>query len=212
MIPPIGVTVEKITVISQKRMEIIVSWVSGYEEYAQLEIAIADILGSLVFGTKADRFEQALDELSRALGFAGERPDKEWKEGPDNLWALEDLQYILWECKNGVLITRSEINKQESGQMNNSSAWFAKNYSGMKVKRVLIHPTHKVGKSAAFNDDVEVMTGNELKKFVKNIREFFKAFETLNFRDLSTSHIQELVDTYKLSVTDLLTNYTRKIR
>ena len=69
-----------------------------------------------------------MDELSRALGFAGERPDKMWKEGPDNLWALDDMQFLLWECKNEVRIRRSEINKRETEQMNNSCAWFEKNY------------------------------------------------------------------------------------
>ena len=81
-----------------------------------------------MFGAKAEKFEQALDEISRALGFAGERPDKEWKEGPDNLWALDDTQYILWECKSEVEIARSDINKREAEQMNRSSAWFEKHY------------------------------------------------------------------------------------
>ena len=76
------------------------------------------------FGTKADKFEAALDELSRALGFVGERPDSEWKEGPDNLWALDDSQYVLFECKSEVDVTRAEVNKREAEQMNRSSAWF----------------------------------------------------------------------------------------
>ena len=83
-------------------MERIIEWVRKHDNYEQLDIVLSDILGQLVFGTKADKFEGGLDELSRALGFIGERPDKEWEEGPDNLWALDDTQYILWECKNEV--------------------------------------------------------------------------------------------------------------
>jgi replicative superfamily II helicase len=100
--PPSGVTVAKLTVLSQGRVERIAKWVSGFGSYSDLDVSVSDILGRLVFGTKADKFEQALDELSRALGFAGERPDKEWKEGPDNLWALDATQYLLWECKSEV--------------------------------------------------------------------------------------------------------------
>ncbi len=88
-------TVTKLTIVSQGRVERIVDWVKGFEKYEQLDIALSDILGRLVFGAKADKFEQALDEISRAIGFSGERPDKVWKEGPDNLWALDDTQYIL---------------------------------------------------------------------------------------------------------------------
>ena len=70
-----------------------------------MAVTASDILGRLRFGVKADDFERALDELSRALGFAGERPDKEWKEGPDNLWALDDTRYLVIECKSEVDVT-----------------------------------------------------------------------------------------------------------
>lgn len=210
--PPSGVTVARLTIISQGRMERIGTWIRQFEDYSQLDMALADILARLAFGTKADRFEQALDEVSRALGFAGERPEKEWKEGPDNLWALDDTQYILWECKSEVEMTRAEINKREAEQMNRSSAWFEKHYSGLKVKRVIIHPTHVVASAAAFTHDVEVMRESELKQFVKRIQEFFKSFESLNFSDLSVTHVQQLVNSHKLSVADLLGSYTKKLK
>ncbi len=123
-------------------MERIAAWVKRFETYAQLDLVLSDILGRLVFGTKADKFEQALDEIAPALGFVGERPDKEWKEGPDNLWALDDRQYTVWECKSEVDIRRAEINKREAEQMNRSSAWFDKHYPGMAVKRIIIHPAY----------------------------------------------------------------------
>jgi replicative superfamily II helicase len=210
--PASGVTVAKLTVVSQGRVERIAAWMSEFENYSQLEVNLSDILGRLVFGTKAERFEQALDELSRALGFAGERPDKEWKEGPDNLWALDDMQYIIWECKSEVEVARVEINKREAEQMNRSSAWFEKHYPGMKAKRVLIHPANSVASAAAFTHDVEVMRASELKRFVKLIREFFKSFESLNFRDISAAHIQKLMNSHKLSVAALLNDYTKKLK
>jgi len=210
--PASGVTVAKLTVVSQGRMERIVTWVCQFDDYAQLDVALSDILARLVFGTKADKFEQALDEISRALGFAGERPDKEWKEGPDNLWALDDTQYILWECKSEVKIKRAEINREEAEQMNRSSAWFEKHYAGLNVKRVIIHPAYMVASAAAFTHDAEAMRESELKRFVKRIREFFKSFESLNFKDLSVPHIQQLVNSHKLSVSDLMNDYTKKLK
>lgn len=210
--PPNGVTVAKLTVVSQGRIERIAAWVSKFDNYEQLDITVSEILGRLAFGVKADKFEQALDEISRGIGFAGERPDKEWKEGPDNLWALDDSQYILWECKDEVEINRSEINKREAEQMNRSSAWFSKHYPGMQVKRILIHPTHTVASAASFTHDVEVMREQELKQFVKHLRDFFKSFESLNFRDLSVLHLQKLVNQHGLDVQTLLTQTTRKLR
>jgi replicative superfamily II helicase len=209
--PASGVTVAKLTILSQGRVERIAKWVSSFGSYSDLDVSVSDILGRLVFGMKADKFEAALDELSRALGFAGERPDKEWKEGPDNLWAIDATQYLLWECKNEVEITRAEINKREAEQMNRSSAWFEKHYQGMNVKRVIVHPSNTVQSAAAFTHDVEAMREAELKKFVKTAREFFKSFEALNFKDLSTAHIQKMVNAHKLAVPELLNLYTKKL-
>ncbi len=165
-----------------------------------------------MFGTKADKFEQALDELSRALGFVGERPDKVWKEGPDNLWAVDDTQYILWECKSEVDLARAEINKNEAAQMNSSCAWFGKYYTGSSVKNILVHPSNYVPSATAFTHDVEVMRERELKRLVQVVRMFYKSFETQNFHDLSSVHIQELVDVHNLSISAVLSNYTKKLR
>jgi replicative superfamily II helicase len=210
--PATGVTVTKLTLVSQGRVDRIAAWVRGFESYSQLDVILSDILGRLVFGTKADRFEQALDELSRALGFAGERPDKEWKEGPDNLWALDDMQYIVWECKSEVDIKRLEINKREAEQMNRSSAWFEKHYPGLKAKHIMVHPAYMVESAAAFTHDVEVMRVSELNKFIRSVREFFKSFESLNFRDLSGPQIQKLLNLHELKVEDLITKYTKKVK
>jgi len=210
--PPTGVTVAKLTIQSQGRVERIAKWVGAFGDYANLDINVSEMLSRLVFGVKADSFEQALDELSRALGFAGERPDKEWKEGPDNLWALDVTQYLMWECKNEVDITRAEINKRETEQMNRSSAWFEKHYPGMNVKRLIVHPSNTVQSAASFTHDVAAVRESELKRLVKAAREFFKSFESLNFKDLSTAHIQKMVDLHKLSVENLITDYSKQMR
>ncbi|MGT2441026.1 hypothetical protein ACU4GH_40400 (plasmid) [Bradyrhizobium betae] len=210
--PPTGVTVTKLTVVSQGRAERVKKWIGDHGDYAMLNVDVTDILGRLVFGTKADNFESALNELSTALGFVGERPDTEWKEGPDNLWALDDNQYILFECKSEVDILRAEVNKREAEQMNRSSAWFAKHYVGMNVKRLIVHPAGKIESAAAFTHTVEGVREADLKRLVKATREFFKSFESQNLTDLSASHIQTVLNAHGLSVPDLLSKYSRKLK
>lgn len=209
--PPSGVTVTKLTLVSYGRVGRIANWLSTFGNYSELDARISDIAARIVFGTKAEKFEHALDELCAAIGFAGERPDREWKEGPDNLWALDNTQYILWECKSEVDIHRSEINKSEAEQMNRSSAWFRKHYPNMLVKRLIIHPSNTVSVSAAFIDEVEAVREAELRRLVRSVREFFKSFESENFKDLSTNRIQHLIDLHKLAVPDLLNQYSKKL-
>jgi replicative superfamily II helicase len=210
--PASGVTVTKLTVVSQGRADRVKKWIRSHNDYADLNVSVTEMLSRLVFGTKADKFEAALNELSFALGFVGERPDAEWKEGPDNLWALTDSQYIFFECKSEVAVTRSEINKREAEQMNRSSAWFAKHYQGMKVKRFIVHPAGKIESAAAFTHSVEGVRESELKKLAKATREFFKSFENQNFDDLTATHIQSVLDAHKLSVQDILVHYCRLLK
>jgi hypothetical protein len=69
-----------------------------------------------------------------------------------------------------------------------------------------------VESAAAFTHDVQAMRESELKRFVKAIREFFKAFENQDFKDLSEQHIQKLINTHRLSVPHLLDDYSKKLK
>ena len=210
--PPTGVSVTQLKLVSQNRAERVAKWVSAFANYDELNVAVSDILGRLRFGVKADPFEAALNELAGALGFAGERPDKEWKEGPDNLWALDSTHYLLIEAKSEVDITRAEINKREAEQMNRSSAWFDKHYKGMSATRLIIHPAKKIQSAAAFTHTVQGVVERDLRKLEKSCRDFFKGFEAQDLKDLSPQFIQTLIDAHKLSKTDLQSSYSRALR
>jgi replicative superfamily II helicase len=212
LLPSAGVTVAKLTLVSQGRMERIIAWITKFENYQQLDVTLSDILGRLNFGVKADRFEQALHELSGALGFAGERPDKIWKEGPDNLWAIDATHYILWECKNEVELTRKEINKREAEQMNRSYAWFGKHYLGADVESVWIHPANTLESAAGLLQPTKVMRQADLRQFVNRVRLFFKSLESQDFKSLSVSHLQELAERHILSSASILNKVTTTVR
>jgi replicative superfamily II helicase len=210
--PQKGMQVITLQPISQKRAEAIIDFVRAAGTYEQLAIIVGDILSNLAFGVKADKFEKAFDDLSRALGFQGERPDKAWKEGPDNLWALRDGEYLLVECKSEVALGRAEINKDESGQMIKASAWFAKHYKGVKVKRILIIPTLKVGKAAAFTDEVEVMRDKSLTKLRRNVKAFFQEFESLDLGNISEGKVQKLLNAHSLGTDSITSEYSEKVK
>jgi hypothetical protein len=195
-------------VISQKRVEKILKWISSRENYEQVDLAVQDILARLGFGVKAERFEQAFKELGDALGFESERPDKEWKAGPDNLWAIEDGHFLVVECKSEVDTQRAEINKTETGQMNTACAWFANNYAGASSTNLIIVPTNRVGKAGGFNDVVQIMRARELRKLCFNTQMFFKEFQQFDFKSLSEANVQKLLEANKLTAQDFKTEYS----
>ncbi|MFZ3022970.1 DEAD/DEAH box helicase [Pseudomonas sp.] len=210
--PISGVSFSKLTTTSQGRLERVKSWVAKFESYEQLNIHLTEILDTLSFGKKADKFEDALDKLSFALGFKGERPDKVWKEGPDNLWAINDVDYILWECKNDALPNKAKIDKREAEQMNRSCAWFAKHYNGGKAVNIIVHPSNNLESAGAFLSDVLVLKEKALNRLKSQISKFFKTFEHQDFKDLSERHINENLIAYDLIASKLVEDFTVAVR
>jgi len=210
--PRNGMQFKKLALVSQRRIENCRKWISDHSSAQELLVSVDAILSGLQFGVGAERFESAVDELGKALGFACERPDREWKEGPDNLWALRDNQYAIIECKSEVELTRAEIHKSETDQMNRASDWFQKNYGDCDVTRILIIPTKTVGKAAALRDETVIMRETKLETLKRNVRGFFKEFTNVDLRDTAMSYIQDLVTAHDLGVDALMTKYAETPR
>ena len=210
--PREGMVIQKILPLSQKRVDKIIDTMAEFATYENLSLAVDEITSKITFGVEADAFENALDRLGKLLGFACERPDAEWKEGPDNLWCLRDGEYLLIECKSEVLATRAEINKYEAEQMNASVAWFNKNYSGCKSRNLLIHPAKELNNSAAFLQEVEVARKHRLEALTGSVRKFFGEFKCIDFKDLSPQAVQKLLETHELGINHLWTKYGERVR
>lgn len=207
MRPKTGMIVEKL-VVNQVRVENIRTWIAQFEGTEALLLAVDEICANLTFGRHADAFEGALHEMGVALGFACQRPDKEWREGPDNLWALRDAHYLLFECKSEVDSSRDVIYKAETGQMNNSCAWFKQYYPGSVVMRILIIPTKTLGPGAGFNESVEIMRKGKLKSLVANFKRFFQDFKQLDLKNIPDSRIQKAIEEHSLGLDSLLGRYS----
>ncbi len=208
--PQEGINYKKIEFINQNRVNRIKKWIAQYKNHEEMYISIEGILQDLTFGMPSEKFELALKELGDSIGFLSQRPDKEIKKGPDNLWCGVENQYFLIECKNEVEDTRSEISKHEAGQMNSHSAWFEDVYGESKCKRILIIPTKKLSYHGDFTHHVEIMRKKSLQKLKQNVRAFFKEFSTYILHEVSDKKIQELIEIHKLDITSLMKQYSEK--
>ncbi|WP_367104716.1 DEAD/DEAH box helicase family protein [uncultured Psychrobacter sp.] len=208
--PNEGITYKKLNFINENRNKRISEWVSSHSNYEEMNLSVSSILSDLEFGTTAEKFELALKELGLMLGFLSERPDKEFKKGPDNLWCGVGNQYFIFECKNEVNLERKEVNKHEVGQMNSHCAWFESQYNDSPVKRVLIIPTRQVSYHADFTHEVEIMKRWNLKKLRNNVKGFFKEFNKYKLDSLTNEKIQEFINAHNLDVDCLLNEYSEK--
>lgn len=208
--PREGITYEKLEFINESRTKRILEWVKNHKNLEELILSVDEVLADLEFGTSAEKFEAALKELGLMLGFLSERPDKEFKKGPDNLWCGVSNQYFIFECKSEVNIQRQEINKHEVGQMNTHCGWFENQYNDSPVKRILVIPTKNVSYHADFTHQVEIMRRGKLKSLRISIKAFFKEFNKYKKDSLTDEKIQEFINTHKLDISSLLQEYSEK--
>lgn len=119
----------------------------------------------------SEKFEAAINELARFIGIRGQRPEKEYKEGPDNLWALHNGTFLVIECKNGVT-SGDGIAKKDAGQLGQSIEWFTARYPASKAIPIIIHPERKLGQAASCVSGMRVIDVVGLEKLRKNLKAF----------------------------------------
>ena len=208
--PSEGITYKKLEYVNENRTKRISNWVKSHNNFEELMLYVEGVLSDLEFGITAEKFELALKELGSMIGFLSERPDKEFKKGPDNLWCGVGNQYFIFECKSEVKIERQEVNKHEIGQMNTHCGWFENQYNDSPVKRILIIPTKTVSYHADFTHEVEIMRRGKLKSLRNSVKGFFKEFNKYEIDSMSDEKIQEFINTHKLDIVSLLNNYSEK--
>lgn len=207
--PKDGITYKKINIINDSRIHRIKKWIAQYNDYSELMLAVDGILNDFSFGVNAEKFEMALQNIGLLLGFISQRPDKEIRKGPDNLWGGIEHKFILLECKSEVSESRETINKHEVGQMNSHCGWFENEYGkDVYVKRILIIPTNKLSYEADFTHEVEIMNKKKIKQFKNAIKSFVKEFKPYNIHEIEDDKIQDFINANKLNVKDIESLYT----
>ncbi|MFB6833389.1 hypothetical protein [Streptomyces hydrogenans] len=76
-----------------------------YADRNELLVGIDVLLDELVYHPSQKRvpvFERALKRLGYHLGFEAQRPERVTGNGPDVLWAIGELKYLVLEAKSGA--------------------------------------------------------------------------------------------------------------
>ena len=98
--PSTGIDYTKISYIHQDRLNNIRTYMRKFSDYGELFLSVNATLDNLSFGIEATKFEAALKDVGALLGYVSQRPDKEIRKGPDNLWCGSNDHYLLFECKS----------------------------------------------------------------------------------------------------------------
>jgi len=170
--PMHGTTYKNLTpATGQQAAKLISNHQSRFMDATAMKLFADGLCSDLYFnpGT-AEIFEAAINDLSWFLGIRGQRPEKDHKEGPDNLWALPNGGFLVIECKNGV-VSGKGIAKKDAGQLGQSVAWFGTRYPISKCVPIVIHPARTLGQGASTVAGMRVIDLVGLEKLRRNIKD-----------------------------------------
>jgi hypothetical protein len=143
-----------------------------YASGSDLLIAVNAILDDLAFDTdpaRVDPFEQAVADLGTHLGFVTQRPERDYKRGPDDLWAFGGQSYAVIECKSAAVTTF--IRKTDLDQLSGSLSWFRDEYEQPATAlAVMIHPSNKPHRSGAAPFGCRIITAETLPRLRDAVR------------------------------------------
>ena len=207
--PKSGIAYKKVSYINQNRLAKVRDFLVQFQNYGELQLATNEILDNLSFGINSNKFESSLQKVGEMLGFISQRPDKDIRKGPDNLWCGVENHYFIFECKNEVSDNREEINKHEAGQMNSHCAWFKSEYGdNVSVSRFLIIPTKNLSYQADFEHDVKIIRKGKLRDLKQNIKHFIDNLHSYSLPDISDDTLQKLLSEHHLDIEDLKIRYS----
>ncbi len=158
----------------------------------------------------SDVFEAAINDLASFIGISGQRPEKQFKEGPDNLWALQNGSFLVVECKNGVTAD-SRISKRDAGQLGQSVEWFKSRYPASTCVPIMIHPERTLGAGASGVEGMRVIDPEALEKLRQNVREFSKQLVDPDVSS-STTEIAKRLEQFELSAGTFVNAFCKPLK
>ena len=109
------------------------------------------------------RFEKAVEQLGKLLGLESQRPENETGRGPDVLWSLGSLRFLILECKNGA--TSNFVAESDIDQLNGSLIWFREHYDQTcNVIPIIIHPSFLIDSHSSPHEELLIIDDEKLSK------------------------------------------------
>ncbi|HEY3505793.1 MAG TPA: helicase C-terminal domain-containing protein [Actinocatenispora sp.] len=135
-----------------------------YKDGNALVVGMHAILDDLIpdpAPASVPRFEQAMHDLGQHLGLGAQRPERDTGNGPDVLWSLGGMAYLVIECKSGS--TAEGIWRHDAEQLSHSMDWFDEKYDHTcDATPILIHHTNTLHNQASARPGTQVITFDKL--------------------------------------------------
>lgn len=174
-------------------------------------IKVDSVLNDLCFkSVSSKKFEAAIKELGLILGLGSTRPEEEFGSGPDNLWELDNQQFVVIECKNEA--TADLIPKKDCNQLNGSINWLDDHYHGhQECFPIMIHNSSVFAHDCSPESRIRIIDEILLDNLKAAVRSFaISITNKFGFNDVMS--ITASLKANKLIGSMIVDNYTKKPR
>jgi len=141
-----------------------------YPDRNSLIVGVQAVLDDLVLDpSHTSEFEDAMEQIAFHLGFTAQRPERDTGNGPDVLWSVGSLNYLVIECKSGA--TADQIWRSDVEQLAHSVNWFTEQYdTTCRATPVLVHKVSLLAKNASAPTGTRIITAGKLEELRNAIR------------------------------------------
>lgn len=188
---------------------IIVKWFKEFANPNGAIAAIADLRAKLSYDVSPETLEKAIFELAVLLGAIGSRPEKEYGEGPDDLWLWPEISVVI-EVKNE---SKETLHKKDAGQLLLSLQWFNKNYPARdKGIPMIVAKVTEADRKSGFPDEVRVLTPKKMNILLDRLEGFFQAIIKDPTILTQPNRLVELKSKNRIMPEQFIGEYTEKLK
>ena len=168
-----GLTYSKLSVPKTSQAVEAFNQIQRFHDNNEMLLWVNSLIEAFAWGEEnSNQFEAAMYKLGVFLGFGSQRPENDVGKGPDNLWALGELEFLVIECKSGAVIGKN-INKHDCNQLNGSMQWFANQYDkSCHASPVMVHPKLTPEHAASLNPETRIINEDRLSKLLGDVRSY----------------------------------------
>jgi hypothetical protein len=208
--PLAGVGYQKISASQNAQVATVMRYrQERFLEHTDFLLWMNEVSGDLQFtpDDPAKKFEKAMADVARVLGFGSQRPETDFRQGPDVLWALDGSTFFVIECKS--CSQSDHISKTDIDQLSGSLNWFRSNYgTTARAVPILIHPRHILGRDATPPEGTRVIPSAELSLLRDALASFAQSLSAPNVLE-NPAKVRGLLQELHLNGSQFLGRYTR---
>lgn len=186
--------------------------ISQFDKSQDFKIYLESILNDLKYSPDIDaaKFEHALANCGRMIGFYAQEPELEYGNGPDVLWGMTDNHFLVLEAKSMAI--HSEITRDNIGQLLQSGEWFKKQYGDTAEHTLVTLQSPKVkGYNVNPSENTKVIDEAALNKIRQNLIQFVNGIVNIGINAITPIEIARLLVAHNFTAIAFRKNYLSDI-